>query len=150
MSDTIQELIEERDEKRIPKDVFSVAGDLKRLVDEKKALEKELKNLKAEIKKTNENLAKLMVEGEIQNFTRSGKQFILVTQSFGSVKADRKEELKVVLKENNYGDLVKETVNPKTLQSFINELLEENDELPEWLNENLNLYEETKVRIKQV
>jgi len=109
-----------------------------------------LKNLKAEIKKTNENLAKLMVEGEIQNFTRSGKQFILVTQSFGSVKADRKEELKVVLKENNYGDLVKETVNPKTLQSFINELLEENDELPEWLNENLNLYEETKVRIKQV
>ena len=54
------------------------------------------------------------------------------------------------LKENGFGALVVETVNSNTLSSFIKEQMAENDdEIPEWLKENVNTFEKVSVGIRK-
>jgi len=46
---------------------------------------------------------------------------------------------------------VKETVHPSTLKAFVRELKEEHDdELPEWLEGLVRIYEEDEVRVKKI
>jgi len=130
-------------------DIFSLADRLQGLKQQKSQLEDEIKAVNAEISETESKVAGLMLEEEMQNFTRNGLIFYLSTKIYASAVADRKEELFAWLKENGYGDLVYETVNANSLAAFIREQLEEVEELPEELAKLVNVYEKTTVGMRK-
>lgn len=129
--------------------VFELADQLRELRDRKTGLEEQLKALNAEIEATERALAEAMVNEEIQNFVRGDRQFYLRTETYVSAKAERRPELLAWLKANGLGDIVQETVHPRTLSAAIREILEQDDQLPDGLDELVNVYEKTTVGLRK-
>ena len=130
--------------------MYELAEQLKQLREEKKDAEQRVKDINAEIDKTEYALVQLMAETETQNFTRAGTMFSLTTKTRASAMAGRKDELYSALKENGFGDLVYETVNANSLSAFVKEQISENqDTVPEWLNGLVNVYEQTTVSVRK-
>ena len=130
-------------------DLFIIADDLVRYRDQKKEIEEALKATNELIAQTEEQLVAQMVEEEMQNFTRNGRQFILNSKQRTSAKSGMQAELYAWLKKNGYGDLVKETVHAQTLDAFGRELTEELGALPETLEPLVNVYEKVTVQIRK-
>ena len=130
--------------------MYELAVQLKQLREEKKDAEQRVKDINAEIDKTEYALVQLMAETETQNFTRAGTMFSLTTKTRASAVAGHKDELYSALKENGFGDLVYETVNANSLSAFVKEQITENqDTVPEWLNGLVNVYEQTSVSVRK-
>ena len=130
--------------------LFDLADRLKDLKKQKKQKESELKNVNDMIFEVESALAELMTLSETQNFTRSGTMFSLTTSTKASTKAGRKDELYALLKDAGYGDLVVETVNPSSLSALVKEQISENDDvLPQWLEGLVNVFEKTSVSIRK-
>ena len=130
--------------------LFELADRLKALKDKKKEIETSLKGVNDMIFEVESALAELMTLSETQNFTRSGTMFSLTTSTKASAKAGRKDELYALLKDAGYGDLVVETVNPSSLSAFVKEQISENnDSLPQWLEELVNVFEKTSISIRK-
>lgn len=130
--------------------MYELAEQLKQLREKKKTAEQQLKDIHAEIAQTEYQLSVQMAETETQNFTRAGTMFALTTKTRASAMAGRKDELYAALKENGYGDLVYETVNANSLSAFVKEQIAENqDTIPDWLNGLVHVYEQTSVSVRQ-
>ncbi len=130
--------------------MYELAEQLKQLREKKKAAEQQLKDIHAEIAQTEYQLSMQMAETETQNFTRAGTMFSLTTKTRASAVAGRREELYAALKENSCGDLVYETVNANSLSAFVKEQIAENqDTVPEWLNGLVHVYEQTAVSVRK-
>lgn len=130
--------------------MYELAEQLKQLREEKKDAEQRVKDINADIYKTEYALVQLMAETETQNFTRAGTMFSLTTKTRASAMAGRKDELYSALKENGFGDLVYETVNANSLSAFVKEQIAENqDTIPAWLNGLINVYEQTSVSVRK-
>ena len=130
--------------------MFELADRLKNLRDKKKEIETSLKSVNDMIFEVESALAELMTLSETQNFTRSGTMFSLPTSTNASAKAGRKDELYALLKDAGYGDLVVETVNPSSLSAFVKEQISENnDSLPQWLEGLVSVFEKTSVSIRK-
>ncbi len=131
-------------------EMFNLADELRGLQEEKALLQEQLKNVNGRISGTTRLLTGEMVNHEIQNFKRNGRLFYLTTQQYISAVSSMQTELYEALREKGFGDLVKETVHPATLRAFVKEQIEENDhEVPEWLDDLVNVYEEDQVRIRK-
>lgn len=129
--------------------MFGLADQLKSLKDRKKQKELELKNIGDMIFEIETALSQLMIMKETQNFTRNGTTFCLTTNTKASATAGLKEELYQNLRKQGYGDLIYETVNANSLSSFVKEQLSENENtLPEWLNGLVNVYEKVSVGVR--
>ncbi|MCM1008422.1 MAG: hypothetical protein NC485_10935 [Ruminococcus flavefaciens] len=130
--------------------MYELAEQLKQLREEKKDAEQRVKDINAEIDKTEYALVQLMVETETQNFTRAGTMFSLTTKTCASAMAYCKDELFSTLKENGFGELIYETVNANSLSAFVKEQIAENqDTVPDWLNGLVNVYEQTSVSVRK-
>lgn len=130
--------------------MFEMADRLRGLRDEKAELEKWMKEINGEIDETDFRLSELMAETETQNFTRAGMMFCLTSKTRASAAAGRKEELFAALRGEGFGDLVYETVNANSLSAFVKEQIEENgDVLPEWLDGLVNVFEKTSVSLRK-
>lgn len=130
--------------------MYALAERFKTLRDEKKKAEQNVKDISAALEDVEGRLAAVMVDTETQNFTRAGTMFSLTHKTRASAMADRKDELYAALKSEGYGDLVYETVNANSLSAFVNEQITENDEaLPEWLDGLVNVYDQTKVSVRK-
>jgi len=130
--------------------MFELADRLKALHDEKKQVEQNLKDINAELEEVDAALAQLMTDTETQNFTRSGTMFCLTSTTRASAMADRKEELFEALRAEGYGGLIYETVNANSLSAFVREQISENDDvLPDWLNGLVNVFEKTTVGVRK-
>ncbi len=130
--------------------MYELAEQLKQLREEKKGAEQRVKDINADIDKTEYALVQLMSETETQNFTRAGTMFSLTTKTRASAVAGHKDKLYSALKENGFGDLVYETVNANSLSAFVKEQIAENqDTVPEWLNGLINVYEQISVSVRK-
>lgn len=130
--------------------MFELADRLKSLKDKKKEIETSLKNTNDMIFEVESALAEFMTLSETQNFTRGGTMFSLTTSTKASAVAGKKDELYALLKDAGYGDLVVETVNPSSLSAFVKEQISENNEvLPQWLDGLVNVFEKTSVSIRK-
>lgn len=130
--------------------MYELAEQLKTLRDEKKETEQRVKDINAALNDVEYRLATMMADTEMQNFIRAGTMFSLTHKTRASAAVDRKDELYAALKSEGYGDLVYETVNANSLSVFVNEQIAENDEaLPEWLEGLVNVYEQIKVSIRK-
>ncbi len=134
----------------ISNEMFALAERLKELRDTKSDLEKKTKENNAAIDDVEQQLVKMMVDTETQNFTRGGTMFSLTNKTRASAVADCKAKLYRTLKKKGYGDLVYETVNANSLSAFVNEQISENnEELPKWLNGLVKVYPQTKVSVRK-
>jgi hypothetical protein len=130
--------------------MYDLAEQLKQLREKKKDVEQRVKDINTEIDKTEYALVQVMAETETQNFTRAGTMFSLTTKTRASAIAGHKDELFSALKENGFGDLVYETVNANSLSAFVKEQIAENqDTVPDWLNGLINVYEQTSVSVRK-
>ena len=130
--------------------LFALADKLKELKDRKKTLEEEVKTVNAEIEATDLALSDLMADAEVQKFSRSGNLFYLKTAIHASPLAGQKDELFAALRSHGYGDLVVETVNARTLDSFVKEQVASNEDvLPDWLSQVVSTYEKTSVGVRK-
>lgn len=116
------------------------------LLDKKDDLAQQTKDNNAEIDKCKKELVDLMVEEEVTNVTKDGYSYTLALKTYYSKKSEA--ELAAagidffdVLRSEGMGDLIKETVNTRTLQSACANIVEEQEELPEALAECINSYE---------
>lgn len=132
------------------KKIFELADKLKELRELKKWTESELKEINATIEQTDYDLSNLMAESETQSFNRSGTLFYLNTKTYASAAAEKKEDLYQTLKENGFGSLVVETVNANSLSAFVKEQIMENEDvLPSWLDGKVNVFEKTTVGVRK-
>lgn len=130
--------------------LFELADQLKDLRDTKKDLEQQLKDINTQLEDKDATLAAAMAESETQNFTRAGVMFCLTNTTRASATADRKEELFDALRTEGFGDLIYETVNANSLSAFVKEQMAENaDTLPNWLNGLVNIYEKATVGVRK-
>lgn len=130
-------------------DMLGLADKLRELRDGKKELEDFVKEINAAIETTEQALVGQMVAEEMQNFTRNGRQFILTTRIHANAKSGMMPIVCDWLKENDLGEMVKESVHAQTLQAWAKEIIEENGELPEGINELLNVYEKSGISIRK-
>ena len=137
-------------EEKISNEMFALAERLKELRDAKSVSEQKTKDINAELDDVEQQLVKMMVDSETQNFTRGGTMFSLTTKTRASAIADNKGKLYRTLKRKGYGSLVYETVNANSLSAFVNEQLAENgEELPKWLEGLVNVYPQSKVSVRK-
>ena len=130
--------------------MFELAERLKTLKNEKKQKELELRNINDMLTEIEAALAEFMTLNETPNFTHGGTSFSLRTSLKASAVSGKKEELYSSLKNAGYGDLVVETVNPSSLSAFVKEQISENEnELPEWLNGLINIFEKNTVSTRK-
>lgn len=131
-------------------DMFDLAETLSALREDKAALEERLEKVKAAIDEISFKLSDRMAETETQNFTRSGKMYVLSTKTYASQVAEQKDALYQALKTQGYGDLVHETVNALSLTAFVKEQMAGNlDRLPDWLQGLVNTYDKTTVVVRK-
>jgi hypothetical protein len=130
-------------------DLFIIADDLVRYRDQKKEIEEALKATNELIAQTEEQLVTAMVEEEMQNFTRNGRQFILTNRTYANAKAGMMPAVCEWMKDNGLADMVKESVHPQTLQAWVKEQIEEAGALPEELSELVNVYEKSGISIRK-
>lgn len=116
------------------------------LLDKKDDLAQQTKDNNAEIDKCKKELVDLMVEEEVTNVTKDGCSYTLALKTYYSKKSEAELasagiDFFDVLRSEGMGDLIKETVNTRTLQSACANIVEEQEELPEALAECINSYE---------
>lgn len=130
--------------------LLELADRLKELKEKKKEFDEKLKQINTEIEVVETELVAEMMEQEIGKFERAGSTFYINTRLFASPIADKKQDLFEALKNEGYGDLIQETVNVNSLAAFIKEQMEENeDQLPEWLDGLVNVYEKNTIGIRR-
>lgn len=130
--------------------IFELADQLKAAKDKKKELDAQVKEISAEIDQLDLALSDAMAEAECERFSRNGSTFYLNTRLFASPIAGQKEAMFQALKDNGYGEIVTETVNANTLSSFVKEqMVENNDEIPEWISQVVNTFEKVSVGIRK-
>jgi septal ring factor EnvC (AmiA/AmiB activator) len=130
-------------------ELFATADTLADLRDQKKKAEDALKEINEMISQTEEQLVAAMVEEEMQNFTRNGRQFVLTSRTYANAKAGMMPAICDWMKGHELGDMVKESVHPQTLQAWVKEQIEEVGALPEDLSELVNVYEKSGISIRK-
>ncbi len=127
-----------------------LADEIKALRDRKKALEADLKQLNKDLKDAEQAFALAMDGCATQSITHAGSTFYLINTIHASPVAGGKEALFDALRTEGYGDLITETVNSKSLDSFVKEQIAENDDvLPGWLDGLVNVFGQTTVGVRK-
>jgi hypothetical protein len=130
--------------------MLELADQLRELRETKQFAKQELKEINAEIERVDYALSEIMAQTETQNFTRAGTMFCLTTTTRASTVAGCKDDLFLALKAEGFGELVHETVNSNSLSAFVKEQIAENgDVLPDWLNGLVSIYEKTTVGVRK-
>lgn len=133
---------------QISNPMLELADRLLAIRDELDRLEERRKELTALEEQTERQLFDLMMTEEVEKFTRAGRTFRPEIKTYASIKAECKEAAFQWLRENGYGDLIKEQVNTQSLTSLYKEL-DDNGELPEEFTAMLNIYHKQKVAIRK-
>lgn len=110
-----------------------------RLAEATKANNKKKEELEQEI-------CQMMIDEEKPDTTVDGYKFSLKQELYYSKLSEEKLAEKGIdflelLREQGLGDIIVERVDPRTLNSTCKGIVEENDELPEELEEALSIYE---------
>lgn len=126
-------------------------GQYEELLDKKDALDKETKDNNAAIDKLKAEIAEMMIDEDIPSQGYGDYVYSLQDKVKYSKRGDAQLMEKgldffEVLREQGLGDLIKETVSPRSLQSAMKEIADENDgELPPELDEVVSSYEMTDI-----
>lgn len=130
--------------------ISDIATNLVELDTKIKMLSAELDELKEKREQSQLELIQEMQEQDLSEFSvdNIGKRFTMKKDVFANCLAVDKPRLLEILIENGYGDIVKTDVNPKSLNSLVKELtVNGEEELPEYLQDVLNIYIKPKISV---
>lgn len=116
------------------------------LLEQKEILAETTKNTNQAIEDLKQEIAQQMIDDDCPKISSGGYTFSLSDKTIYSKKSEADLaaagiDFLDVLREQGLGDIIVETVNARTLQSTIKNLVEEQGELPEELQEVINAYE---------
>lgn len=122
----------------------------KELLDKKDELAEQMKENNKALDDLEQEIAQQMVDEEKPDTTIGGFKYSLQEKTiYSKIGEDKLLEKGLdffdVLREEGFGDLIVERVDTRTLNSAMNNLVEETEELPENLAECLNVYSQLKV-----
>lgn len=122
----------------------------KELLDKKDDLAEQTKANNAEIESIKNELTKMMVDEECASISRNGFKYILQEKVVYQKKSEEDLAQNEVsffdfLRDEGMGDIIKETVDPRTLSSTIKSMVEEVEELPEHYNNYINIFEKMDI-----
>lgn len=89
-----------------------------------KELNKMINRLKTEV------IPKQLIDLEVDSIKMAGYNFILGTTTYASIPEDKREVGYKWLRDNGYGELIKETVHAKSLASIVKAIFEETAQDP--------------------
>lgn len=123
-------------------EILELIDNYKELLDKKEALAEETKANNKEVEEARNALSQAMIDAEMPKVSRNGFLYSLQDKTKYSKKAGDSEEFLGFLEEEGLGDIIKRTVDARTLSSTIGEVVEENNgELPEGYGEYINVYQ---------
>lgn len=130
----------------------------KDILDKKEDLAAQTKENNAAKEKLEQEICKMMVDEEkpstvVDGFNYSLSQKVMYSkkseEDLAALQAETGSSFFDVLREQGLGDIIKEVVDPRTLQSTVSgmaaELEESDEELPEDLKNCLNIYEKLSI-----
>ena len=120
------------------------------LLDKKDELAELTKANNKELEELEQEIAQQMVDEEKPDTTVDGFKYSLQEKTiYSKIGEDKLMERGLdffeILREEGFGDLIVERVDSRTLNSAMNDLVEEIGELPEGLAECLSVYSQLKV-----
>lgn len=122
----------------------------KELLDKKDELAEQTKANNKAIEDAKQRISQMMIDEECPSISRNGFKYILQEKvNYSKVSEEKLQELEQtegitffgVLREEGLGDLIVETVNPRSLSSALKNYVEENEELSEELEKVVSKYE---------
>lgn len=122
----------------------------KELLDKKDELAKQTKANNKAIEDAKQRISQMMIDEECPSISRNGFKYILQEKvNYSKLSEEKLQELEQtegitffgVLREEGLGDLIVETVNPRSLSSALKNYVEENEELSEELEKVVSKYE---------
>lgn len=118
----------------------------KELLDKKEELADQTKANNKEIETIKNELTQMMIEEECASVSRNGFKYSLQEKVIYSKRseedlAQNETSFFDFLRDEGMGDIIKETVDSRTLSSTIKSMVEEVGELPEHFNAYINTYE---------
>lgn len=123
-------------------DIVAMIDEYKALLDAKDLLAEQTKENNKKIQETRDALAQAMIDAEMPKVSRNGFLYSLQDKTKYSKKACDEDEFFSVLEENGLGDIIKRTVDARTLSSAMAAAAEENDGiLPEEYEDYINVYQ---------
>ena len=126
--------------------MLELADMLAELKESKAAAEAQLSAINSDIESVQDELIMLMTDAECPSFKRGGKSFSLVVTALPSPVPESKGELWEAMKANGFEHLF--TINSRTLQGTVKELIEANEGvLPDWLDGLIRVAEKATVRV---
>lgn len=122
----------------------------KELLDKKDELAEQTKENNKKLDELEQEIAQQMVDEEKPDTTVDGFKYSLQEKTiYSKIGEDKLMEKGLdffeVLREEGFGELIVERVDTRTLNSAMNNLVEEIGELPRELEECLNIYSQLKV-----
>jgi hypothetical protein len=113
---------------------------------EKRRIEAELQEAKEKLNDLAEKVLEMFETTGLQNLKLDdGVTIALRTDIRARIPADKREEAYEEFKRQGFDGLVKETIHPKTLESWVREYAGINGvELPDWAAEFVETYEQTR------
>ena len=116
------------------------------LLDEKNGFKEATKRNNEAIDEEKKEIAQQMIDDDVPSISVGGYKFFLQDKTIYSKKSEEALmaaglDFLTVLREQGLGDIIQETVNTRTLQSTVKNLVEETGSLPEDLAEILNVYD---------
>lgn len=126
--------------------LLEMLSEYNELLDEKDGLKEATRQNNEAIDEKKKEIAQQMIDDDVPSISVGGYKFFLQDKTIYSKKseADLLEaglDFLEVLREQGLGDIINETVSPRTLQSTVKNLVEETGSLPEELVEILNVYD---------
>lgn len=126
--------------------MLELADMLAELKESKAATQAQLEAINADIESVTDELIGLMTDAECPSFQRGGKVFSMVVTALPSPVLENKGELWEAMKANGFEHLF--TINSRTLQGTVKELIEANEGvLPDWLDGLIRVAEKATVRV---
>lgn len=126
--------------------LLELSDKLRDLKNGKAELDAQMKSINAEIEEVTLEMIDIMTTDEVDNFSRNGMNFSLVTTEYPAPEPERKGELWEAMRENGFADLF--TINSQTLSATVKELMANNEgALPEWLVGLIKVAEKHSIRM---
>lgn len=123
-------------------DIVTMIDQYKELLDIKDQLADQTKENNKKLQEARDALAKAMIDAEMPKVSRNGFLYSLQDKTKYNKKACDDEEFFSVLEENGLGDLIKRTIDARTLSSAMAAAAEENDGiLPEEYEDYISVYQ---------
>lgn len=139
-----------QEDKEMANKMLELVDLYKELLDRKEELAEQTKANNKEIETIKNELTQMMIEEECASVSRNGYKYSLQEKVIYSKRSEEdlaKNEVSFFdfLRDEGMGDIIKETVDSRTLSSTIKSMVEEVGELPEHFLDYINTYETMEI-----